>query len=93
MSHDFIKGCVRPSVHNAFVSAGRDEPANDLFRVYELVSQFFYIKTGFTAPCLLKMPHLVPIHPTYTCFLCFFSSKMFFDPKNPILAVFHLFFR
>ena len=28
---------VRWSVGNAFVSAGRDEPANDLFRVYELV--------------------------------------------------------
>ena len=28
---------VGPSVRNAFVSAGRDEPANDLFRVYELV--------------------------------------------------------
>ena len=28
---------VGPLVGNAFVSAGRDEPANDLFRVYELV--------------------------------------------------------
>ena len=28
---------VGRSVGNAFVSAGRDEPANDLFRVYELV--------------------------------------------------------
>ena len=28
---------VGPSVGNAFVSAGRDEPANDLFRVYKLV--------------------------------------------------------
>ena len=53
MSHDSIRGCVRPYVgpsvgpsvglsvgplvRNAFVSAGRDEPANDLFRVYELV--------------------------------------------------------
>ena len=45
MSHDSIRGCVRPSVGllvrplvcNAFVSAGRDEPGNDLFRVYELV--------------------------------------------------------
>ena len=41
MSHDSIRGRVRPSVGpsvgNAFVSAGRDEPANDLFRVYELV--------------------------------------------------------
>ena len=45
VSHDSIRGCVRPSVgrsvgpsvRNAFVSAGRDEPANDLFRVYELV--------------------------------------------------------
>ena len=26
-----------PSVGNAFFSAGRNEPANDLFRVYELV--------------------------------------------------------
>ena len=31
---------VRRSVRNAFVPAGRDEPANDLFRVYELVSPF-----------------------------------------------------
>ena len=45
MSHNSIRGCVRPLVGpsvgplvgNAFVSAGRDEPANDLFRVYELV--------------------------------------------------------
>ena len=28
---------VGRSVRNAFVSAGRDEPANDLFRVCELV--------------------------------------------------------
>ena len=28
---------VRRSVGNAFVSAGREEPANDLFHVYELV--------------------------------------------------------
>ena len=31
---------VRGSVRNAFFSAGRDEPANDLFRVYELVFLF-----------------------------------------------------
>ena len=49
MGHDFIRGCVRPSVGpsvgpsvrrsvgDAFVSAGRDEQANDLLRVYELV--------------------------------------------------------
>ena len=28
---------VDRSVRNAFVTAGRDKPANDLFRVYELV--------------------------------------------------------
>ena len=28
---------VGPSVGNAFVSAGRDEPANNLFCVYKLV--------------------------------------------------------
>ena len=28
---------VGPSILNAFVLAGRDKPANDLFRVYELV--------------------------------------------------------
>ena len=47
VSHDSIIGCVRPSVRrsvgpsvrNGFVSAGRDERANDLFRVYELVPQ------------------------------------------------------
>ena len=32
-----VRRSVGPSVGNAFVSAGRDEPANDLFRVYELV--------------------------------------------------------
>ena len=45
VSHDSIRECVRPSVgpsvrlsvRNAFVSAGRDEPTNDLFRGYELV--------------------------------------------------------
>ena len=49
VSHDSIKGCVRPlvgqlvglsvgpSVRNAFVSASRDEPANNLFCVHELV--------------------------------------------------------
>ena len=57
MSHDSIRGCVRPSVGPLvglsvgplvrrsvgplvmLLSAGRDEPANDLFRVYELVSR------------------------------------------------------
>ena len=32
-----VRPSVGPSVRNAFVSAGRDEPANDLFRVYEFV--------------------------------------------------------
>ena len=32
-----IRRSVSPSVRNAFVSAGRDEPANNLFCVYELV--------------------------------------------------------
>ena len=32
-----VRPSVRPSVGNAFVSAGRDEPANDLFGVYKLV--------------------------------------------------------
>ena len=35
--HETIRACVRPSVR-AFVLAGRDKPANDLFCVYELVS-------------------------------------------------------
>ena len=34
-----VRPSVRWSVGNAFVSAGRDEPANDLFRVYELVQR------------------------------------------------------
>ena len=50
VSHNSIRGCVRPSVRrsvgrlirNAFFSAGSDEPANDLFRVYELVDKSFY---------------------------------------------------
>ena len=43
MSHDSIRGYVRPSVGSSvgpsvtLLSAGRDDPANDLFRVYELV--------------------------------------------------------
>ena len=32
-----VSRSVRRLVRNAFVSAGRDEPANDLFHVYELV--------------------------------------------------------
>ena len=42
-----MRGCVRPSVGQSvrrsvgpsamLLSAGKDEPANDLFRVYELV--------------------------------------------------------
>ena len=31
---------VHWSVRNAYVTAVRDEPANDLFRVYELVSEY-----------------------------------------------------
>ena len=31
--HRSVGPSVGPSVRNAFVSAGRDEPANDLFRV------------------------------------------------------------
>ena len=52
--HDSIKGCVRPSVRLSvrlsvgplvmLLSAGRDEPANDLFRVYELVFYTFSIE-------------------------------------------------
>ena len=48
VSHDSIRGCVHPlvrlSVHWSvgpsvmLLLAARDEPANDLFRVYELVS-------------------------------------------------------
>ena len=46
MSHDSIRGCVRPSVRRSIrpsvgrkreFSAGGDKTANDLFRVYELV--------------------------------------------------------
>ena len=42
-SHESIKGYIRASVGWSvgpsvmLLSAGRDEPANDLFRVYELV--------------------------------------------------------
>ena len=35
--HRSVGPSVRWSVGNAFVSAGRDEPANNLFLVYELV--------------------------------------------------------
>ena len=52
VSHDSIRGCVRPSVGPLvrwsvgplvmLLSAGRDEPANDLFRVYELISVYRY---------------------------------------------------
>ena len=38
---------VGPSVRNAFVSAGRDEPANDLYRVHELVPFDFSAKFCF----------------------------------------------
>jgi len=43
VSHDSIRGYVRPSIGPSvgrsvmLFSAGRDEPANDLFCVYELV--------------------------------------------------------
>ena len=43
--HPSVHLSVRPSVRNAFVSAGRDKPANDLFRVYELV--VFLLKAMF----------------------------------------------
>ena len=36
--HRSVGPLVRWSVGNAFVSAGRDKPANDLFRVHKLVS-------------------------------------------------------
>ena len=50
MSHDSIRGCVRPlvgpsvgpSVRNGFVSAGRDKPASDLFCVYKIVFSFLF---------------------------------------------------
>ena len=39
VNHDSIRGFVRPSVGPSvmLLSAGKDEPASDLFRVYELV--------------------------------------------------------
>ena len=37
-----VRWLVGPLVHNAFVSAGRDEPANDLFCVYKLVNYYKY---------------------------------------------------
>ena len=39
VSHDSIRGCVRLLVRPLvmLLSAGRDKPANDLFRVYKLV--------------------------------------------------------
>ena len=39
---------VRWSVGNAFVSAGRDEPANDLFRVYELVKKHLLLQRALS---------------------------------------------
>ena len=49
VSHDSIRGYVRPSVRRSvgpsvgpsvmLLSAGRDEPANDLFCVYKLVTK------------------------------------------------------
>ena len=36
---------VGPLVRNAFVLAGRDEPANDLIREYELVPSYFKKKS------------------------------------------------
>ena len=57
VSHDSIRGCVRPSVGWSvgwsvcwsvmLLSAGRNEPANDLFCVYELVSKSLVKKTIF----------------------------------------------
>ena len=47
MSHNSIRGCVRLLVSRlvcwmvSAVSAGRDEPANDLFCVYKLVQRYF----------------------------------------------------
>ena len=54
MSHDSIRGCVCPSVGQSvgplvgwavgrlvlLLLAGKDEPANNLFRVYELVLMY-----------------------------------------------------
>ena len=56
VSHNSIRGCVRPlvrrsvrwSVGDAFVSAGRDEPVNDLFRVYIVHTNFFSIVFHFS---------------------------------------------
>ena len=55
VSHDSIRRClsVGPSVHlsvrllvnNAFVSAGREELANDLFCVYKLVLNSEHLKS------------------------------------------------
>ena len=38
---------VGRSARNAFVSTGRDEPANDLFRVYELVTSVLRLSAAF----------------------------------------------
>ena len=43
-----VRRSIGPSVRNAFVSAVRDEPANDLFRVYELVIKALLFHLSYT---------------------------------------------
>ena len=42
----FVRPSAGPSISNAFVLAGRDEPSNDLFRVYELFIVIVGINTN-----------------------------------------------
>ena len=73
VSHDSIRGWVRPSVRrlvhrsvrrsvrNAFVSAGRDELANDLFRVHELVQFSSKSKSSFYWYAALHISLRIPL--------------------------------
>ena len=75
MSHDSIRGYVSPSVGPSvmLLSAGRDEPANDLFRVYELVNNFIGINTS-------KLRMSAP----YRSFQELWKSPIFFENRLKI---------
>ena len=73
---------IGPLVDNAFVSAGRDKPANDLFRVYELVIRKFSI--------LIKSS--LPYDEMIICYVSIIVIKVFIDMIRIIIAIVNVIF-
>ena len=85
-----VRPLVCPSVHNAFVSVGRDGPASDLFRVYELAYSNIHMASPLA--CIVSASHLQSILLLFflwqkpstcsPCCYCSFCDKRIINQVN-----------